>query len=128
MQTAAEAAHAQNRTDLARRLASEVLRRAAERHIATDTAELIWWFEALHDSEKFLCWRAARASKCPSNETWAEVHQLLRARLPLDENLRLVGPCGSAEPEHYEAGGDYWRRDDAAVIATHDVTALGDDR
>jgi hypothetical protein len=79
--TPAEQAIAANRAHKANRIAAEILRRAAEQHIATDSAALIRYFDNLGDAEMFLIWRAARCSRCPSAETLRFVRGLLQERL-----------------------------------------------
>ncbi len=99
--TSAEIAVVANRTDKANRIAAEILRRASEQHIATDSADLVWYFDGLRDSEWFLIWRAARCFRCPSDETKRFVFAILYARLSVDEQVRSWGPGGSSNDETY---------------------------
>lgn len=89
------------RQEKAERLVAEILRRATEQHVATDKAELIFWFDSFTHTDSFLTWRRARCVSAPSDECKRLVRRMLLARLSTDEVLKLVGPCGGMSAEPY---------------------------
>jgi len=119
------------RTDKAKSLAKEILRRAAEQHIATDSAALIFWVDGFSDTrEWFAVWRSARVYSPPSDECKAEVRKLLLQRLLVDELVRTWGGCGGENVEEYQLTAEdralLLERETARAIATHDQTTWGE--
>jgi len=120
------------RTDKAKSLAKEILRRAAEQHIATDSAALIFWVDGFSDTrEWFQVWRASRVCSPPSNECKAEVRKLLLSRLSVDELVKTFGPGGpvdSDEPYQLTHADrcELLERETAAALRSHDVSTWGE--